>query len=601
MRDKFPRARIVILADLGNGEDKATEAAMATADAVIAKPDFGAERPEGAKDFNDLYRLHGAEAVRKAVEAAQRPDTTDAQLAPENRSEGDSVSSVSAPSGNTSGEWPEPQPLPDGLPAVKAFEPDLLPDSLRPWVMDICDRLQCPADFVAVAVMVSLGSVIGRRIGIRPQEKTDWIEFPNLWGCIVGRPSVMKSPALEQGLAPLKRLAAKAAEAHEVAMMEFEAKSRIAKLRREAADAEIKKRLKGNALADVRDLQGDELEDEPHMRRYLTNDTSYESLGDILKTNPNGLLVYRDELVSLLKTLDREDNAGARGFYLTGWSGNSPYVFDRMTRQGASLDAICISMLGSTQPGRIADYIRAAVKGGSGDDGLMQRFGLLVWPDTSPQWRDVDRWPDSEASRAAFALFDRMSELDPLAIGAQQDENRDTGETYGQPYLRLDAEALEIFREWREGWEGRFRSGSEIPALESHFTKYRKLVPALALICHLADTSGQVGRVAILRALAWAEYLETHARRAYASLDAPEQSAAKAIIDRLRKGDLAPEFKARDIYRKGWAHLSDRELVHNALDLLADFDWLAVRDLSARETEGRPARVYVANPRGLRL
>jgi putative DNA primase/helicase len=32
------------------------------------------------------------------------------------------------------------------------------------------------------------------------------------------------------------------------------------------------------------------------------------------------------------------------------------------------------------------------------------------------------------------------------------------------------------------------------PALESHLAKYRKLVPALALICHLVD-GGTAGRV----------------------------------------------------------------------------------------------------------
>jgi len=604
MRARFPDGSLILCADddwrtrRPNGEawNPGIEAATVAARAVggmVAKPTFGPDRGESDTDFNDSARALGAAAVVEAVRAAHEPvPLSEPQLAPESASRAGSGGFVSA------GEWPEPQPLPDGLPAVKPFNPDLLPDKLRPWVADIGDRLQCPLDFVAVAVMVSLGSVIGRRVGIRPQEKTDWTEHANLWGCIVGRPSLMKSPAMEQGLAPLRRLAAKAAKAYEAERIAYDTNASAVKARREVANDEIKKRLKGNMLADVRDLQLPEPE-EPQMRRFLTNDTSYEKLGDLHRSNPNGLMVFRDELVSLLKTLDREDNSGARGFYLTGWSGNSPYVFDRMTREGATLDAICLSVLGSTQPGRIADYIRAAVKGGAGDDGLMQRFGLLVWPDTSADWKDVDRWPDSDASREAFDVFDRMSELDPLAMGAQQDTDKQSGELRGQPYLRLDSAALGIFREWREEWERRFRGGSELPALESHFTKYRKLVPALALISHLADAPGSdVGSVAMLRALAWAEYLEPHARRAYASLDAPEQTAAKAIIDRLRKGDLPAEFKARDVYRKGWAHLTDADLVHNALRLLADFDWLAVREVSARETGGSPARIYVANPRG---
>ena len=46
--------------------------------------------------------------------------------------------------------------------------------------------------------------------------------------------------------------------------------------------------------------------------------------------NPNGVLAHRDELVSLLKTLDREEFAAARGFFLTAWNGKDRYTFDRI-------------------------------------------------------------------------------------------------------------------------------------------------------------------------------------------------------------------------------------------------------------------------------
>ena len=69
------------------------------------------------------------------------------------------------------------------------------------------------------------------------------------------------------------------------------------------------------------------------------------------------------------------------------------------------------------------------------------------------------------------------------------------------------------------------------PALESHLSKYRKLVPALALIGHLADKGvGPIDDTAVLRAVSFSEYLETHARRAYAAGAEAETSAAKAIL-----------------------------------------------------------------------
>jgi hypothetical protein len=71
-------------------------------------------------------------------------------------------------------EWPSPQPLPDGLSPVAAFKFDLLPERVRPWVGDICERMQCPADYVAVSLMAARGSMIGRKVAIRPQVHDDW-------------------------------------------------------------------------------------------------------------------------------------------------------------------------------------------------------------------------------------------------------------------------------------------------------------------------------------------------------------------------------------------------------------------------------------------
>lgn len=495
--------------------------------------------------------------------------------------------------------WPEPQPLPEGLPPVAEFDYDLVPDKLQPWAQDICERVQCAPDFVGAAIMAGLGSVIGRKLGIRPQARTDWTVTPNQWALVIGRPGVLKSPAMEAALSPLKRLAAAATEEHQAELADYKARATLFKLQQETAAADVKKKLaKGGATETelLHTLQLDEPE-LPALRRYIANDTTAAALGELHRQNQNGLLVFRDELVSLLKSLDREDNAEARGFYLTGWNGDSPYTFDRITRGfNLHIPAVCLSLLGSTQPGRIADYIRQAVRGGSGDDGLIQRFGVLVWPDNGGDWRDVDRWPDNEARREANRVFENLDRLEPANIGAQQDTGYH-GEPDGLPYLRFDSAGLGLFLEWRTDLEARLRGGDLHPAMESHLSKYRKLVPGLALILHLA--SGGVGPVserATLQALAWGEYLETHARRAYASVTTPELAAAKAIIQRLRKGDLSRSFSSRDVWRPGWAMLSDREQVADALRLLIDLDWLG---MTKQETKGRTATVYEANPRGL--
>jgi putative DNA primase/helicase len=72
MRRHHPEAEIVVLADLGNGEQDAVQAAQAIGGA-LARPDFGDARPDDATDFNDLHVMRGVNAVRECIEAATTP------------------------------------------------------------------------------------------------------------------------------------------------------------------------------------------------------------------------------------------------------------------------------------------------------------------------------------------------------------------------------------------------------------------------------------------------------------------------------------------------------------------------------------------------
>lgn len=492
--------------------------------------------------------------------------------------------------------WPEPRPLPGGLLTVQQFDCAVLPVGFRPWVEDISERMQTPPEFVAVPAMVAAGSVIGRKLGIRPMRHDDWQEVPNLWGCIVGRPGVMKSPAVKAALKPLSRLEALANEEHQSAKAAWDEEADERDLRRDARKQELKRRLKVDPSADVSDLRSSQ-DEEPQARRYKANDSSYQALGDLLRHNTNGLLVHRDELMSLLRALDREDNSEARGFYLTGWNGADSYVFDRIGR-GTNLyvPSVTLSLLGSTQPGLLQSYVRNVVGGGASDDGLLQRFSMTVWPDMPKDWTEHDREPHPEYRKRAFDAFDYLDRLRPDDVGGQFD-----GFEKGNPFLRFDDAAQETFRDWRHGHEARLRSDELHPALESHLAKYRKLVPSLALIHHLASgQSGPVGDVAVLAALAWADFLESHAHRIFQAGTATAVDGAKAITRGLQRGVLESRFTVNDVAHKNWSPMSeDRSRIREALELLADHGWVQALDVPPSAKGGRPTTIFVANPKGL--
>jgi putative DNA primase/helicase len=82
LRELHPNTDIVVLADIGNGQEKAAEAAEAIGGA-LALPDFGTARPDDATDFNDMHQLLGADSVRLAIDAAKADEEVPVDAQPE--------------------------------------------------------------------------------------------------------------------------------------------------------------------------------------------------------------------------------------------------------------------------------------------------------------------------------------------------------------------------------------------------------------------------------------------------------------------------------------------------------------------------------------
>jgi hypothetical protein len=316
--------------------------------------------------------------------------------------------------------WPEPLPLNDELPAVLPLLPAMLPSALAPWVQDAAERMNCPLDLVGIPAMVAAGSLIGRRVGIRPQQNTDWLEVGNLWGVVVAPPGQLKSPAAAEALKPIKQLEAKAAEAFAEQMTTFKLHEALYKVQVKDAENVAKRHLKSGghdaALAALGAITEPQL---PIERRYLTNDATAEKLGEICAANPSGVMVYRDELLTLLSDLDQSEKAPQRGFFMTGWGGQDGYTFDRIMRGTVRVTAVNISLFGTTQPTRLAGYIRDSLR--RSDDGMVQRLQLLAWPDFDKDFREVDRAPNTNARCTAYECYDDLASFDAASLHAEQD------------------------------------------------------------------------------------------------------------------------------------------------------------------------------------
>jgi hypothetical protein len=290
--------------------------------------------------------------------------------------------------------------------------------------------------------------------------------------------------------------------------------------------------------------------------------------------------------------LDKYGREGDRAFYLESWNGNGSYTVDRIGRGTLHIPALCLSIVGGIQPGPLGWYVHQATAGGGGDDGLLQRFQILVWPDASKTWQNIDRRPNLEAREKAFDIFRRLDAFAPFEPSPDH--------TFKTSNLRFTPEAQHIFNEWRIRLEQRLRSGELNPSLESHLAKYRSLMPSLALILYLVETVGNgikptaVSDQAVHQAMQWCKYLETHAKRLYASGEDPSMESARVLLERIRKGDLSDGFSPRDVYHaKHWSKLNTAEQVISAIKILEDFGWVRTE---AAKTSGRPSTKVIIHP-----
>jgi putative DNA primase/helicase len=479
-------------------------------------------------------------------------------------------------------EWPEPQPLGGELPPVAPMLEALLPEALRPLCADVAERMQVPLDFPAAASVLCLAGAVGRRAIIQPKaHDSGWSVVPNLWGCIIGPPGVMKSPLLRAVAAPLHCIAQRWRIEHESALADHTAAAEEAALRKRAWEQRAVAAAKKD---EPMPLRPDDSAAPPAERRLVLMDATMEVLHQILAANPAGVLVLRDELTGWLAMLDRAGREGERAFYLSAWAGDMAHTIDRIGRGSIHVPHCCVSMLGGIQPARLRVYLADTLSGGPGDDGLMQRFQVAVWPDLAAEWRDVDRPPDSGALAAAEAMFLRLVQGDP-----------------DDPWLfRFGPEAQELFNAWRAELERRVRGDDMHPALTAHLAKYRSLMPSLALLFALADGGEEaVGLSHAQQAAAWCAYLESHARRVYSCVISPALRAAAELGRRIAGGWRAREetFTVRDVYRPQWSGLDTPELARTAIGVLEDAGWARRIALDYGADGGRPSEAYSINPR----
>jgi hypothetical protein len=248
----------------------------------------------------------------------------------------------------------------------------------------------------------------------------------------------------------------------------------------------------------------------PEAQRVHVNDTTIEALVPILKANPRGLLLERDELVGWVKSMDmyRSGGKGAdRQFWLSTWS-NRPAGVDRKSRGGEPLSVLrpFVSVIGSIQPTVLSELAE------NREDGMLERF-LFAYPEpVNTLWTDED-----VREAAAVAYADLYRKLRDLSL-----ETDDLGDPVEKP-VAFSPEAKRVFVAAYNAHRQEMAAKGFPPHLRSPWSKLEAYYLRLTLIlsaCRFVVNSEpeRIEEEDALRALVLMDYFKAQAQRLFGAL-----------------------------------------------------------------------------------
>ncbi|NMC21159.1 MAG: DUF3987 domain-containing protein, partial [Thermogutta sp.] len=392
------------------------------------------------------------------------------------------------------------------------------------------------------------------------------------WAVIVGESGSLKTPAITAALQWTERRQRRLLAEYAEDRMRFEAD--LVRYERDIA-------------AWRRDKHGDDPPQKPEpptARRVLVSDTTVEALGPILRDNPRGVLLARDELSGWLASFDRYSNAkgGDSAFWLSSHGGLS-HTVDRKTSGAFYIPAAAVCVTGGIQP---AVLRRVPADGNYFENGLASRL-LMAFPR-----RRRKRWTESGVPQGAADDVGRV--FDEL-FALQHDIAPD-----GEPVphvMRLSAEAKERYIAFYQS------HAEELADAEGDWAgalaKLEELPLRLSLIIHLVRwASGEpldpdvVDAESMGSAIGLTAWHKHETRRVYDALHGDEaHDEQRQLIEWIeRKGG---SVSVRELYctgpRRFRAKPGEAEEALNALAAGGFGDW---ENVPVGATGGRPKRVF---------
>jgi len=453
-------------------------------------------------------------------------------------------------------EWGHPEEL-GSLPDMPI---ELIPEAhgIRSYVERIADAYSFQLCAPATMLLLSIQGLIGSRAGIRPYQNQDKIFPPNTWGGIVAPSGSGKSPVMSASLAPLHNLNKMIDEARH--QNQSKKSAAIMMLERD-----IKQAFKDEADSEVLAQKQSKLEGlkSDRGRHLVINDSTAEALGELMMSNPCGLILEKDELSGVFSQWDRDGAQGSREFYLESWEGGRSYSLHRIKRGDVFIQSCTLSVIGGIQPAKLSKYVSDAINPSSfKNDGLLQRLQMVVIPAICKYKAiDVDTCVPDEL-QTFFISLEQQLEAATMASGK-----------YAPFIYSTEADASEYWLNWQNKWMAMVGNEGEAH-IAGHLSKFRSLMASLALVFAIIHGRGKVAVADMELAAKWCDYLSLHARKMYRCSE--QGTPTESLAEKIKAGKVKDGVRLKELKDKNILGRNTRKVIDHAIDELVAANWVQV-------------------------
>ena len=463
-----------------------------------------------------------------------------------------------------------PRPMPT---AYVPFCTDALPEPIQSYVRGGAKAMTCADSYVALPMLSALAAAIGntRRIGL----KKGWSEPAVVWTGIVGDSGTLKSPAIDLALKPLRKIQDAAFDVYEEKMAAYQ---------NDLADYEMRKTQRKKGMIPL------EKPAEPIAQRYSCSDITVEALAMLLKQNPRGLLLCRDELAGWIKGFN--SYKGGRGGDETAFlelHRAGTLLVDRKSGIPKTIHVpnAALSLCGGIQPGILQQTLGRE----NFENGLAARILMAMPPRIAKQWNEHDI--DLETAGEVQAVFEELLRLE-MAV--------DWNQKASPKVLKLGPEAQAA---WIDFYNDHAVRQAELGEgdLAAAFSKLEGYTARLALVIHcVREADGDVSLApddcidaeSIHRAVRIVRWFCDETRRIYAQFgETDEQAQQRKLLEIIRKYD--GRITVRQLMQASRSYRNSADIAELALEELVQLGWGRWDGMPVGEHGGRPSTPFILN------